>query len=100
VGGATVITVNGQSQTVSEGLNGWGKGQTGIRIIGESDVGYGLVGGSGGIDLAALGNGRLLQSILPDGLLSSPPSGPPNYRPNDFEQVRDGNSVIWVSQSG
>jgi hypothetical protein len=30
-------------------------------------------------------------------LLSSPPSGPPNYVPNDFEQVRDGNGVIWVS---
>lgn len=98
VGGVTVITVNGIPQTVSEGVNGWGKGSTGIGVTGESDVGYGVVGGSGGIDLAALGNGRLLQLTLPDGLLSSPSSGPPNYRPNDFEQVRDGNGVIWVSQ--
>jgi hypothetical protein len=98
VGGVTVITVNGQPQTVSEGVNGWGKGQTGIGVTGESDVGYGVVGGSGGIDLAALGNGRLLQLTLPDGLLANPPAGPPNYHPNDFEQVRDGNGVIWVSQ--
>jgi hypothetical protein len=100
VGGVSTVTVNGVSQTVSEGINGWGKGKTGIGITGESDLGYGVVGGSGGIDLAALGNGRILQLALPgdpNGLLSSPPSGPPNYVPNDFEQVRDGNGVIWVS---
>ena len=100
VGGVAVITVNGVQQTVSEGINGWGKGSTGIGITGESDVGYGVVGGSGGIDLAALGNGRILQLSLPgepNSLLSNPPSGPPNYTPNDFEQVRDGNGVIWVS---
>jgi hypothetical protein len=97
VGGIATITVNGAPQTVSEGINGWGKGQTGIGVTGESDVGYGVVGGSGGIDLAALGNGRVMQLSLPNGLLSSPPSGPPNYRPQAFEQVRDGNGVIWVS---
>jgi hypothetical protein len=26
------------------------------------------------------------------------PSGPPNFLPNDFEQVRDGNGVMWISQ--
>ena len=81
VGGVTIITRAGVDQTVSEGINGWGKGNTGIGITGESDVGYGVVGGSGGIDLAALGNGRVLQLPLPSGptnsLLSSPPSGPP-----------------------
>jgi hypothetical protein len=100
VGGVGVITVNGVNQTVSEGINGWGKGKTGIGITGESDLGYGVVGGSGGIDLAALGNGRILQLALPvdpPSLLSNPPAGPPNYVPNDFEQVRDGNGVIWVS---
>jgi hypothetical protein len=100
VGGVGVITVNGFQQTVSEGINGWGKGKTGIGITGESDLGYGVVGGSGGIDLAALGNGRILQLSLPvdpPSLLSNPPAGPPNYQPNDFEQVRDGNGVIWVS---
>ena len=98
VGGVASITVNGNPQTVSEGVNGYGKTSTGIGVTGESDVGYGVVGGSGGIDLAALGNGRLLQLTLPNGLLSAAPSGPPNYRPNDFEQVRDGNGAIWVSQ--
>ncbi len=98
VGGVASITVNGSPQTVSEGVNGYGKTSTGIGVTGESDVGYGVVGGSGGIDLAALGNGRVLQLTLPNGLLSAAPSGPPNYRPNDFEQVRDGNGVIWVSQ--
>lgn len=98
VGGVAVITVNGVPKTVSEGVNGYGKGSTGIGVSGESDVGYGVIGGSGGIDLAALGSGRILQLTLQDNSLSSPPSGPPNYRPNDFEQVRDGNGVIWVSQ--
>ncbi len=98
VGGVASITVNGNPQTVSEGVNGYGKTSTGIGVTGESDVGYGVVGGSGGIDLAALGNGRLLQLTLPNGLLSAAPSGPPNYKPNDFEQVRDGTGVIWVSQ--
>ena len=98
VGGVATIMVNGASKTVSEGINGYGKGSAGIGVSGESDVGYGVIGGSGGIDLAALGNGRILQLTLPESLLSSPPSGPPNYRPNDFEQVRDGNGVIWVSQ--
>src|SRR6202022_3787825 len=98
VGGVAVITVNGAPKTVSEGINGYGRGSAGIGVSGESDVGYGVIGGSGGIDLAALGNGRVLQLTLPDGLLSSPPSGPPNFKPNDFEQVRDGNGGIWVSK--
>src|SRR5712691_3149157 len=34
VGGVTVITVNGVQQTVSEGINGFGKGRTGIGITG------------------------------------------------------------------
>src|ERR1700682_4446321 len=98
VGGVAIITVNGAPKTVSEGINGYGKGNTGIGVSGESDFGYGVIGGSGGIDLAALGNGRVLQLTLPDSLLTSPPSGPPNFKPNDFEQVRDGNGVVWVSQ--
>src|ERR1700736_5923008 len=98
VGGVATIMVNGVSKTVSEGINGYGKGNTGVGVSGESDFGYGVIGGSGGIDLAALGNGRVLQLTLPDSLLTSPPSGPPNFKPNDFEQVRDGNGVVWVSQ--
>ena len=97
VGGiATVATSTGAVQ-VSEGLNGFGFGATGIGVSGESDQGYGLVGGSGGIDIAALGNGRILQATALDSMLSNPPAGPPSFKPNDFEQLRDGNGVLWVS---
>src|SRR5438094_132410 len=71
-----------------------------IGVTGGSDVGYGIAGGSGGIDVAALGSGRVLQLALIDSLLTSPPAGPPNYTPNDFEQVRDGKGIIWVSKLG
>jgi hypothetical protein len=30
-------------------------------------------------------------------LLLNPPSGPPSYKPNDFEQVRDLNGLLYVS---
>jgi hypothetical protein len=99
VGGVATITVNGAPETESEGLNGWGGGANGKGVTGESDVGYGVVGGSGGIDIAALGNGRVLQLSLPTGLLANSPAGPPNYLPNDFEQVRDGNGVVWLSNA-
>jgi len=93
VGG--VATVAGA--VVSEGVNGWGRGSRGIGVTGESDVGYGVVGASGGIDLAAYGHGRLLQLPLLNSALTSPPAGPPNYAPNDFEQVRDANGVLYIS---
>lgn len=100
VGGvATVATSSGPS-VVSEGVNGWGGGRTGIGVTGESDVGYGIAGGSGGIDIAALGNGRMLQLALVNKLLTSPPAGPPNYVPNDFEQARDANGVMYHSVLG
>src|SRR5207253_3580073 len=47
-GKATVLTGSGDLP-VSEGLNGFGFGGTGIGVTGESDHGYGVVGGSGGI---------------------------------------------------
>ena len=99
VGG--VATISGA--VYSEGVNGWGGGSRGIGVTGESDHGYGLAGGSGGIDIAALGNGRVLQLPLPgppNSLLTNPPAGPPNYAPNDFEQVRDGNGLMFVSVAG
>jgi hypothetical protein len=98
VGGITAIATSTGAQQVSEGLNGYGFGVTGIGVTGESDLGYGVIGGSGGIDVAALGNGRILQVTPPDILLSNAPAGPPSYQPNNFEQVRDGLGVLWVSQ--
>lgn len=98
VGGNTTITFsNGSQKTFSEGVNGWGAGKTGIGVSGESDIGYGLAGGSGGIDIAAIGNGRMLQLSLPTAMLTSPPAGPPKYLPNQYEQVRDGNGILWLS---
>jgi len=96
VGG--VATVSGL--VVSEGVNGYAAGDTGIGVTGESDLGYGVVGGSGGIDLAALGNGRILQLPLVNSSLTAPPAGPPNYLPNDFELARDGNGVLYLSVLG
>lgn len=98
VGGKATIATAGGPVAVSEGIDGWGFGATGIGVLGESDTGYGVVGGSSGIDLAAVGSGRLLQLRLPLASLTNAPAGPPNYVPNDFEQVRDGNGAIWVSQ--
>src|SRR2546428_7121208 len=100
VGGTATITTSTGPKVVSEGVNGYGSGATGIGITGESDVGYGLVGGSGGHDNAALGNGRVLQLALPNAMLTSAPKGPPNYTPNDFEQTRDGNGLVYVSLPG
>ncbi len=100
VGGTATITTTRGQKPVSEGVNGFGFGATGIGVSGESDVGYGLVGGSGGIDIAALGNGRILQLALPDSMLAAPPAGPPFYVPNDFELVRDGNGLLYASLPG
>jgi hypothetical protein len=101
VGGVATVPDNSTTppgtKVVSEGVNGWGKGLTGIGVTGESDSGYGVVGGSGGIDLAALGNGRIMQAPPHSSLLTSPPAGPPAYLPNDFEMVRDQNGLLYVS---
>jgi len=99
VGGSA--TVGGAA--VSEGLNGWGSGDGSIGVTGESDTGYGVSGSSGGIDIAAMGAGRLLQLGLPQNssfLTNGGPAGPPDYPPNDFEQVRDGLGVLWLSGPG
>src|ERR1700730_4930338 len=96
VGG--VATVSGG--VVSEGLNGWGSGASGIGVTGESDTGWGVIGASAGIDLAAYGHGRLLQLALFNRSLAAAPAGPPIYPPNDFEQVRDGNGVLYLSLPG
>src|SRR5438270_7540816 len=100
VGGVATIATSTGNQVVSEGINGFGAGVTGIGVSGDSDTGYGVVGGSGGIDIAAGGNGRILQLTLPSASLTNTPAGPPNYTPNDFEQVRDGNGVLYISVPG
>jgi hypothetical protein len=99
VGGVATVTSGTPPTTVvySEGINGFGSGLTGIGVAGDSDSGYGVTGGSGGIDLAAIGNGRILMAPPNSTLLTNPPSGPPSYKPNDFEQIRDLNGLLYVS---
>jgi hypothetical protein len=100
VGGKATITTTQGPRAVSEGLNGIGFGDTGIGVTGESDTGWGVAGSSGGIDLVAIGHGRISQVSLSNNFLTAPPIGPPNYIPNDFEQVRDGNGVLYISVNG
>src|ERR1700730_16886085 len=99
VGGVTTVTSGTPPTTTvySEGVNGFGSGLFGIGVSGDSDSGYGVTGGSGGIDIAAIGNGRIMMAPPNSGLLSNPPSGPPNYLPNPFEQIRDLNGLLYVS---
>lgn len=99
VGGVTTVTAGTPPTTVvySEGINGFGSGLFGIGVAGDSDSGYGVTGGSGGIDIAAIGNGRIMMAPPNSSLLANPPSGPPNYPPNDFEQIRDLNGALYVS---
>src|SRR5438067_3840238 len=101
VGGVTTIDVGPPEGTkqYSEGVNGYGSGATSFDVTGESDDGYGVAGGSGGIDIAALGHGRLLQAALLDSNDQTLP-GPPAYTANDFEQVRDVNGMLWLSRLG
>jgi hypothetical protein len=99
VGGVTSVVAGTPPTTTvySEGINGFGSGLTGIGVSGDSDTGYGVVGGSGGIDIAALGNGRIMMAPPHVSLLANPPSGPPSYPPNNFEQIRDLNGLLYVS---
>ena len=99
VGGVTTVVSGTPATTTvySEGINGFGSGLFGIGVSGDSDTGYGVTGGSGGIDLAAIGNGRIMMAPPNSGLLANPPSGPPNYLPNQFEQIRDQNGLLYVS---
>lgn len=70
----------------------------GVQAFDGGGFGYGLYAQSlGGVDIAAAGVGNLQQVALPAGALLASPAGPPNYTPNDFEQVRDGNGVLWLS---
>jgi len=100
VGGQATIATSTGPEFVSEGVGGFGTSSTGIGVAGDSDVGYGVVGSSGGIDLATGGAGRILQLSLTNDLLTSPPAGPPSYGPNDFEQARDGNGLLYLSLIG
>ena len=70
----------------------------GVQGYDAGGFGYGVYAQSfGGIDIAAAGVGNINQVALPAGALVASPAGPPNYLPNNFEQARDGNGVLWLS---
>ena len=84
-------TGQGASTTLVDGVDGWAGGTKGAGVYGLSDTGYGVIGESNqGIGLYARTSGRIRQ----DGLLAA---GLPGYTPNPFEQVRDLNGVLWIS---
>jgi hypothetical protein len=78
-----------------EGVDGWAQGAQAFSVYGLTDAGTGVVGESStGIGLYARASGRVRQD--PHALVS----GVPDYTPNDFEQVRDANGNLWISQAG
>jgi hypothetical protein len=80
----------GTSTGIVDGVDGWAGGTQGAGVHGLSDTGYGVIGESQGIGLYAQTSGRIRQ----DGLLLA---GMPTYTANPFEQVRDANGVLWIS---
>jgi hypothetical protein len=83
----------GTSTGLADGVDGWAGGLSGAGVHGVSDQGYGVIGESDtGIGLYAQTSGRIRQ----DGLLAA---GLPGYTANLFEQVRDLNGVLWISDA-
>ncbi len=82
----------GTTTGVVEGVDGWAQGSQAFGVYGLTDSGTGVVGeASTGIGLHARGSGRIRQD---------PQSVAPTFTPNDFEQVRDPNGNLWISQPG
>ena len=76
-----------------EGVTGYCTGSNGWGVYGISEAGVGVVGDTGtGIDLAAYGTGRLLQTSN-----FTHTGAAPAYVPNSFELVRDNDGVMWAS---
>jgi hypothetical protein len=76
-----------------DGVDGWASGIKAAGVYGLTDAGYGVIGESNqGIGLYARTSGRIRQ----DGLAAA---GLPGYTPNPFEQVRDLNGILWISDA-
>jgi hypothetical protein len=90
--------LRGSGSSGADGVDGYAPGSMGYGVYGASDLGWGVVGASSqGVDVAALGTGRLAQA---SNVAAGPPSFTPTYSTPTFEQARDDRGVIWVSQPG
>jgi hypothetical protein len=79
-----------------EGVDAFCSGGAGWGVNGQTDSGIGVrATASTGIDMAAVGTGRLWQTPNPGVTGTGPP-----YAPNSHEQVRDANGVLWIDGVG
>jgi hypothetical protein len=104
IGGPIVQGTGPGLRHVSEGIDGYAAVLTsdtaavGAGVVGQSDNGVGVVG-SAATDLAALGAGFIAQTSITDSTgttIAGPPPGGPVY---NFEQARDKNGVLWLSNA-
>lgn len=89
LGGDAIPPIPGPA-VAFEGIDAFASGSTGWGVYGLTDAGTAVVGESNtGIGLYARRSGRIRQ----EGLALA---GAPTYSPNQFEQVRDANGVLWI----
>jgi hypothetical protein len=91
-GFAGAFQAKGGASGFIEGVDGWAQGPQAYGVYGLTDSGTGVVGESNtGVGLHARRSGRIRQDPL---------AAAPTYLPADFEQVRDPNGNLWISQAG
>ena len=103
IGGPVVRTFGTTTLHVAEGVDGWASAApvgtdplaVAAGVVGQSDNGIGVVG-SAATDLAALGAGYIAQTSIADNT-GAKIAGPPGAPVYDFEQARDKDSVLWLS---
>ena len=89
--GSFAIGVSGSAGTDAVGVSGAATGASSVGVYGATDAGFGVVGLSlTGIDLVAIGTGRLLQNL--SGFIGAPTSG--SYLIG--EQIRDNNGDLYI----
>ncbi|HEX5548283.1 MAG TPA: hypothetical protein VFX24_12800 [Ktedonobacterales bacterium] len=89
--GAFAIGVSGSAGTDAVGVSGAATGASSVGVYGATDAGFGVVGLSlTGIDIVAIGTGRLLQNL--SGFVGAPTSG--SYLIG--EQIRDNNGDLYI----
>jgi hypothetical protein len=83
--------------TANVGVGVHGSSDNGTGVVGESLAGIGVIG-SAVTDLAAFGAGYIAQTPITD-VNGNPVAGPPPGALYDFEQARDKDGVLWVSNT-